>query len=59
MSTVKVELDESLAALLRQTNQSAQDAAREMIVLARIIREKGLRIMRAKWKALCLGSRNG
>ncbi len=33
MNTVKVELDESLAALLHQTNQSAQDAAREMIVL--------------------------
>ena len=33
MNTVRVELDESLAALLHQTNQSAQDAAREMIVL--------------------------
>ncbi len=29
------------------------------ILLARIIREKGFRIMRAKWKALGLGSRNG
>jgi predicted HTH domain antitoxin len=33
MNTVSIELDESLAALLHQTNRSAQDAAREMIVL--------------------------
>ena len=33
MNTVRIELDEGLAALLHQTNQSAQDAARAMIVL--------------------------
>ncbi|MBN2369915.1 MAG: UPF0175 family protein [Vicinamibacteria bacterium] len=33
MKTVSIELEESLAALLHQTNRSAQDAAREMIVM--------------------------
>ena len=33
MSTVKIDLEEGLAALLHQTNQTVQDAAREMIVL--------------------------
>jgi predicted HTH domain antitoxin len=33
MSTVKIDLEEGLAALLPQTNQTIQEAAREMIVL--------------------------
>ena len=33
MGTIKIDLDEPLAALLHQTNQPVQDAAREMIVL--------------------------
>ena len=33
MSDVKIDIDEALAALLHQTNQPAQEAAREMIVL--------------------------
>jgi predicted HTH domain antitoxin len=33
MSTVKIEIEEPLAALLHQTNQPAQEAGREMIVL--------------------------
>ena len=33
MSNVKIDLEEGLAALLHQTNQTVQDAAREMIVL--------------------------
>jgi predicted HTH domain antitoxin len=33
MSTVKIEIEESLAALLHQTNQEVQVAGREMIVL--------------------------
>jgi predicted HTH domain antitoxin len=33
MSSVKIEIDEPLAALLHQTNQPVQKAAREMIVL--------------------------
>jgi predicted HTH domain antitoxin len=33
MSSVKVEIEEPLAALLHQTNQPVQAAAREMIVL--------------------------
>jgi predicted HTH domain antitoxin len=33
MSTVKIDVDESLAALLHQSNQPVEDAAREMIVL--------------------------
>jgi predicted HTH domain antitoxin len=33
MSTVKIDLEEGLAALLRQTNRPVQEAAREMIVL--------------------------
>lgn len=33
MSTVKIEIDEPLAALLHQTNQPVQQAGREMIVL--------------------------
>jgi predicted HTH domain antitoxin len=33
MSSVKIEIDEPLAALLHQTNQPVQAAGREMIVL--------------------------
>jgi len=33
MSDVKIDIDEALAALLHQTNQPVQEAAREMIVL--------------------------
>ena len=33
MNTVRIEIDEPLAALLQQTNQPVQAAAREMIVL--------------------------
>ncbi len=33
MSSVRIEIDEALAALLHQTNQPVQAAAREMIVL--------------------------
>ena len=33
MSTIKIDLDEGLAALLDQTNQTVQEVAREMIVL--------------------------
>ena len=33
MSTIRIEIDEPLAALLHQTNQPVQAAAREMIVL--------------------------
>ena len=33
MSTIKIDLDDDLAALLQQTNQPVQSAAREMIVL--------------------------
>jgi hypothetical protein len=33
MTTVKIDLEEGLAALRHQTNQTVQDAAREMIVL--------------------------
>jgi len=33
MSTVKIDLEAGLAALLPQTNQTIQEAAREMIVL--------------------------
>jgi len=33
MSSVMIEIDETLAALLRQTNQPVQEAGREMIVL--------------------------
>ena len=33
MSTVKIDMDESLAVLLHQSNQPVEDAAREMIVL--------------------------
>ena len=33
MSSVQIELEEELAALLRQSNQPAPQAAREMIVL--------------------------
>ena len=33
MSTIRIEIDETLAALLHQTNQPVQAAAREMIVL--------------------------
>ena len=33
MSTVKIEIEEPLAALLNQGNQDAQQAGREMIVL--------------------------
>jgi predicted HTH domain antitoxin len=33
MSTTKIDLDEDLAALLQQTNQTVENAAREMIVL--------------------------
>jgi len=33
MSTVKIDLEEGLAALLHQTNRPIQEAAREMIVL--------------------------
>lgn len=33
MNTVKIDLQEGLAALLHQTNQPVQEAAREMIVL--------------------------
>ena len=33
MSTIKIDLDDDLAALLHQTNQTVQSAAREMIVL--------------------------
>jgi len=33
MSTVKIDLEEGLAALLRQTNRLIQESAREMIVL--------------------------
>jgi predicted HTH domain antitoxin len=33
MSGVRIEIDEALAALLHQTNQPVQAAAREMIVL--------------------------
>ena len=33
MSTIKINLDEGLAALLDQTNQTVQEVAREMIVL--------------------------
>lgn len=33
MSAVKIDVDESLAALLHQSNQPVEDAAREMIVL--------------------------
>ena len=33
MSSVKIEIEESLAALLHQTNQPVQQAGREMIVL--------------------------
>jgi predicted HTH domain antitoxin len=33
MSSVKIEIDEPLAALLHQTNQPVQQAGREMIVL--------------------------
>jgi predicted HTH domain antitoxin len=33
MSSVRIEIDEALAALLQQTNQPVQAAAREMIVL--------------------------
>jgi predicted HTH domain antitoxin len=33
MSSVKIEVEEPLAAILRQTNQPVQEAGREMIVL--------------------------
>jgi len=33
MSSVKIEIEESLAAILHQTNQPVQQAGREMIVL--------------------------
>jgi len=33
MSSIQIEIDEALAALLHQTNQPVQSAAREMIVL--------------------------
>jgi len=33
MSSVKIEIEESLAALLHQTNQPVQQAGREMIIL--------------------------
>jgi predicted HTH domain antitoxin len=33
MSSVRIEIDEALAAVLHQTNQPVQAAAREMIVL--------------------------
>ena len=33
MSTVKIDLEEGLAALLHQPNQTVQETAREMIVL--------------------------
>ena len=33
MSSVKIEIEEPLAALLHQTNQPVQEAGREMIVL--------------------------
>lgn len=33
MSSVKIEIEESLAALLNQTNQPVQQAGREMIIL--------------------------
>lgn len=33
MSSIKIEIEESLAALLLQTNQPVQEAGREMIVL--------------------------
>ena len=33
MSTVKIDLEEGLAALLHQANQTVQETAREMIVL--------------------------
>jgi predicted HTH domain antitoxin len=33
MSTVRVDLDEAVAALLHQTNQPVQEAAQEMILL--------------------------
>lgn len=33
MNTVKVDLDEAVAALLHQTNQPVQEAAQEMILL--------------------------
>lgn len=33
MSSVKIEIDEPLAAILHQTNQPVQEAGREMIVL--------------------------
>jgi predicted HTH domain antitoxin len=33
MSSVKIEIEESLAALLHQTNRPVQEAGREMIVL--------------------------
>jgi predicted HTH domain antitoxin len=33
MSSVKIEIDEPLAALLHQTNQPVQQAGREMIIL--------------------------
>jgi predicted HTH domain antitoxin len=33
MSSVKIEIEDSLAALLHQTNQPVQQAGREMIVL--------------------------
>ncbi len=33
MSPIRIDLDEELAALLHDTNQPVQDAAREMIVL--------------------------
>lgn len=33
MSPIKIDLDEDLAALLHETNQTVENAAREMIVL--------------------------